>query len=67
MRGNAYQEPKVRSDSWSHEDDLLLAETVLRHIREGSTQLEAFEEAGDRFGRTGWGRFHPCIQSPVRH
>ncbi|GAE94123.1 prespore specific transcriptional activator RsfA [Gracilibacillus boraciitolerans JCM 21714] len=37
---------KVRQDAWSHEDDLLLAETVLRHIREGSTQLKAFDEVG---------------------
>src|SRR5699024_6655385 len=35
-----------------HEDDLLLAETVLRHIREGSTQLNAFEEVGDELNRT---------------
>ena len=44
---------KVRQDAWSHEDDLLLAETVLRHIREGSTQLDAFEEVGDHLNRTG--------------
>src|SRR5699024_1361852 len=31
---------------------LLLAETVLRHIREGSTQLNAFEEVGDELNRT---------------
>ncbi len=43
---------KVRQDAWSHEDDLLLAETVLRHIREGSTQLMAFEEVGDQLNRT---------------
>src|SRR5690625_2250716 len=43
---------KVRQDAWSHEDDLLLAETVLRHIREGSTQLNAFEEVGDALNRT---------------
>lgn len=43
---------KVRQDAWSHEDDLLLAETVLRHIREGSTQLKAFDEVGDRLNRT---------------
>ena len=43
---------KVRQDAWSHEDDLLLAETVLRHIREGSTQLNAFEEVGDELNRT---------------
>lgn len=43
---------KVRQDAWSHEDDLLLAETVLRHIREGSTQLKAFDEVGDHLNRT---------------
>ncbi|HLR42225.1 MAG TPA: RsfA family transcriptional regulator [Pseudogracilibacillus sp.] len=43
---------KVRQDAWSHEDDLLLAETVLRHIREGSTQLNAFDEVGDILNRT---------------
>lgn len=43
---------KVRQDAWSHEDDLLLAETVLRHIREGGTQLKAFEEVGDHLNRT---------------
>jgi len=31
---------------------LLLAETVLRHVREGSTQLNAFEEVGDKLNRT---------------
>lgn len=43
---------KVRQDAWSHEDDVLLAETVLRHIREGSTQLRAFDEVGDILNRT---------------
>lgn len=43
---------KVRQDAWSHEDDLLLAETVLRNIREGGTQLNAFEEVGDELNRT---------------
>ncbi len=43
---------KVRQDAWSEEDDLLLAETVLRHVREGSTQLNAFEEVGDKLNRT---------------
>ena len=35
---------KVRQDAWIEENDTLLAETVLRHVREGSTQLSAFEE-----------------------
>ncbi|MET1193955.1 RsfA family transcriptional regulator, partial [Bacillus licheniformis] len=43
---------KDRQDAWTEEDDLLLAETVLRHVREGSTQLNAFEEVGDELNRT---------------
>ncbi|KIL44056.1 hypothetical protein KP77_30050 [Jeotgalibacillus alimentarius] len=43
---------KNRQDAWMEEDDLLLADTVLRHVREGSTQLNAFEEAGDKLDRT---------------
>ncbi|WP_308012495.1 RsfA family transcriptional regulator [Metabacillus rhizolycopersici] len=43
---------KVRRDAWSHEDDLLLAETILRHIRDDSTQVAAFDEAGDELNRT---------------
>lgn len=41
-----------RQDAWLEEHDLLLAETVLRHIREGSTQLKAFEECAEKLGRT---------------
>jgi prespore-specific regulator len=43
---------KVRQDAWTEENDLMLAETVLRHVREGSTQLNAFEEVGDKLDRT---------------
>ncbi len=43
---------KLRQDAWTEENDLLLAETVLRHVREGSTQLNAFEEVGDILERT---------------
>ncbi|KZE38470.1 transcriptional regulator [Bhargavaea cecembensis] len=43
---------KVRQDAWVEENDRLLADTVLRHVREGSTQLNAFEEAGDAMNRT---------------
>ncbi|MGV3487770.1 MAG: RsfA family transcriptional regulator [Tuberibacillus sp.] len=42
----------IRQDAWSEDEDLLLAETVLRHIREGSTQLVAFEEVGKALSRT---------------
>ena len=43
---------KTRQDAWTKEDDFLLAETVLRHIRSGSTQLKAFDEVGDQLNRT---------------
>ncbi|MBD8070059.1 RsfA family transcriptional regulator [Bacillus sp. PS06] len=43
---------KERQDAWTEENDLLLAETVLRHVREGSTQLNAFDEVGDVLNRT---------------
>ncbi|MDM5190105.1 RsfA family transcriptional regulator [Bacillus sp. DX4.1] len=43
---------KTRQDAWTGEEDLLLAETVLRHIRKGSTQLKAFDEVGDELNRT---------------
>ncbi len=42
----------VRQDAWTHDEDLLLAEVVLRYIREGGTQLQAFEEVGRRLSRT---------------
>jgi len=42
----------IRQDAWTPDDDLMLAEVTLRHIREGSTQLSAFEEVGERIGRT---------------
>lgn len=55
----------VRQDAWSPEDDLMLAEVTLRHIREGSTQLNAFEEVGQRIGRTpaacGF-RWNSCVR-----
>lgn len=41
-----------RVDSWGHGEDVLLAEIVLRHIRNGSTQLRGFEEASKQLGRT---------------
>ncbi len=43
---------KTRQDAWTDENDLLLAEAVLKHVREGSTQLNAFEEVGDILNRT---------------
>lgn len=45
--------PITRQDAWTEDEDLMLAETVLRHIREGGTQLKAFEEVGKKLSRTG--------------
>ncbi|MFD2704014.1 RsfA family transcriptional regulator [Salibacterium lacus] len=42
----------VRQDAWSDRDDRFLADTILQHIRDGSTQLHAFDEAGDALDRT---------------
>lgn len=42
----------TRQDAWSEDEDLLLAEVVLRHIRESSTQLAAFEEVGKKLSRS---------------
>ncbi|OKP69505.1 precorrin-3B C(17)-methyltransferase [Paenibacillus helianthi] len=55
----------VRQDAWSVEDDLILAEITLRHIREGSTQLAAFEEVGEKIGRTSAAcgfRWNSCVR-----
>lgn len=46
------EDKKARSDSWTKEQDELLAKTVIAHIRNGSTQTKAFEEVGDRVDRT---------------
>jgi len=42
----------TRQDAWTGDEDIILAETVLRHIREGKTQLEAFKEVAKRLSRT---------------
>lgn len=42
----------TRSDAWTPQDDEKLSALVLEHIRTGSTQLRAFEEAAAELGRT---------------
>lgn len=42
----------TRQDAWTQDEDVLLAETVLRYIRLGKTQLEAFEEVAKKLSRT---------------
>ncbi|SET85700.1 transcription factor, RsfA family [Salinibacillus kushneri] len=41
-----------RQDAWTEDEDKQLAETVLRFIREGKTQLEAFEDVAKQLSRT---------------
>ncbi|PHE93464.1 RsfA family transcriptional regulator [Bacillus wiedmannii] len=41
-----------RQDSWTSDNDLLLASTVLQNIRNGGTQLAAFKEAAKLLNRT---------------
>ncbi|MEI3606735.1 RsfA family transcriptional regulator [Pseudogracilibacillus sp. SE30717A] len=43
---------RPRQDAWTKDEDILLAEIVLRHIRNGKTQLEAFKKAGEALSRT---------------
>ncbi|MDA2067910.1 RsfA family transcriptional regulator [Bacillus cereus] len=41
-----------RQDSWTNDNDLLLASTVLQNIRNGGTQLSAFKEVAKLLNRT---------------
>jgi prespore-specific regulator len=43
---------KNRHDAWTHEEDILLAKTVLKHIKDGSTRAAAFNEISDLINRT---------------
>lgn len=43
---------QTRIDAWDDEKDKLLLDTVLNHIRTGSTQLKAFEEVGEKLSKT---------------
>lgn len=43
---------KTRQDAWTNEEDELLAKTVLDYIRQGRTQLQAFETVGLKLNRT---------------
>ncbi|MFC7320343.1 RsfA family transcriptional regulator [Halobacillus campisalis] len=41
-----------RQDAWKIDEDELLAHTVLQYIKEGHTQLEAFQEVARQLNRT---------------
>lgn len=49
------QNGKVRSDIWTDEQDIILAEVMLRHIRNGSKLGLAYEEAANLTGRSSAG------------
>lgn len=42
----------TRQDAWTEDEDILLAETILRYIRQGKTQLDAFQEVAEKLTRT---------------
>lgn len=51
-KGGYDVQTKVRIDAWESQDDVILAEVVLKHILEGGTRLVAFEIAGEKLNRT---------------
>ncbi|GGA55156.1 DNA-binding protein [Kroppenstedtia guangzhouensis] len=42
----------MKGRCWTEEEDRLLAETVLRSVREGGNQLDAFQEVAEKINRT---------------
>ncbi|MFC4769621.1 RsfA family transcriptional regulator [Effusibacillus consociatus] len=59
----------LRQDAWTEDDDRVLAEIILRHIQEGSTQLAAFEECAEKLGRTAAAcgyRWNACVRKIYR-
>lgn len=59
----------MRQDAWTVEDDSTLAEVVLKHIRDGSTQLAGFNEASRQLGRTAAAcgfRWNACVRKQYR-
>ncbi|MCS0824700.1 RsfA family transcriptional regulator [Cytobacillus firmus] len=56
---------KTRQDAWTGEEDELLANVVLSNIRNGGTQLKAFEEVGKQLSRTASAcgfRWNACVR-----
>lgn len=42
----------MRSDEWTKREDEFLVQTILEYVRYGKTQLEAFEDIGDKLDRS---------------
>lgn len=43
---------KERKDAWNTKSDETLAKIVLKHIEQGKSQQQAFQEAGEQLGRS---------------
>ncbi|RIV28260.1 RsfA family transcriptional regulator [Alicyclobacillaceae bacterium I2511] len=59
----------MRQDAWTTDDDAALAEIVLKHIRDGSTQLAGFNESSIQLGRTAAAcgfRWNACVRKQYR-
>lgn len=59
----------MRQDAWTTEDDEILADIVLKHIKQGSTQLAGFNESSRRLGRTAAAcgfRWNACVRKQQR-
>ena len=50
--GGEVMQERRRKDQWTVEDDEKLAEIVIQTVKEGKTQLEAFQLASEALGRT---------------
>ncbi|MYL46549.1 RsfA family transcriptional regulator [Virgibacillus halodenitrificans] len=59
-----------RQDAWTEDEDIVLAETVIRYIREGKTQLEAFKDVARQLSRTSAAcgfRWNATIRKHYQH
>lgn len=52
MQGGCKMSKKSRSNNWTNDEDLTLAEIALRHIRHGIRMADGWEEAERKLGRT---------------
>ncbi|MGE7650522.1 phage antirepressor KilAC domain-containing protein [Peribacillus frigoritolerans] len=56
----------LRVDAWTKHQDKILADTILKYIRYGKTQLQAFEDAGEVLDRSASAcgfRWNSCLRN----
>jgi prespore-specific regulator len=41
-----------RVDTWTEQEDQLLVNTILDYVRNGKTQMQAFEDVGEKIDRS---------------